>query len=270
MEWVVEDAMCIAGFPVQAIERMKKRYGYQVEKTKNTTLNELFGTSGYLGTYNHAWNAPNTILSRYIAGVSPDSAGWSTYHVLPMYAGISTVKTMVPTVKGDIHFDVAYNENSEALTLISPEGTTAIVGIPKSNFTVSTITLNGLKIWDGKFIPSVPGVKWINDDDHFIKFSVGSGSWQFVADGSRYPTGISDDQSLNFNTIIYPNPAGDTVKIKLISQEPTSIRIFDANGKVVYSVLDVQSDLSIPTQEIGGSGIYLVTVGAETRKLIIQ
>jgi len=270
MEWVVEDAMCIAGFPVQAIERMKKRYEYQVDKTKNTTLNELFGTSGYLGTYNHAWNAPNTVLSRHIAGIAPDSAGWSTFHVLPMYAGISTIKSKVPTVKGDIHLDLAFNTNTESIKLISPEGTKAIVGIPKSNFTVNTITLNGLKIWNGTFTPNVTGVKWISEDEHFIKFSVGSGSWQFVADGSKYPTGISDDQSLNLTTTIYPNPAGDTVRIKLISQEPTSIRIFDTNGKVVYSVSDVKADLSIPTRVIGGTGIYLVNVGTETRKLVIQ
>jgi hypothetical protein len=177
---------------------------------------------------------------------------------------------LILLIISDLYFCHVLSTNTESIKLISPEGTKAIVGIPKSNFTVNTITLNGLKIWNGTFTPNVTGVKWISEDEHFIKFSVGSGSWQFVADGSKYPTGISDDQSLNLTTTIYPNPAGDTVRIKLISQEPTSIRIFDTNGKVVYSVSDVKADLSILTRVIGGTGIYLVNVGTETRKLVIQ
>jgi alpha-L-rhamnosidase len=192
MEWVVEDAMCIAGYPVQAIERMKKRYEYQVEKTQNTTLNELFGTSGYLGTYNHAWNAPNTVLSRHIAGIAPDSAGWSIFHVMPMYAGISTIKTKVPTVKGDIQLDVAFNTNTESISLSSPKGTKAIVGIPKSRFTVRNITLNGSKIWNGTLIPNATGAKWVGEDEQFIKFSVDAGDWKFLADDIENPAGISD------------------------------------------------------------------------------
>jgi hypothetical protein len=269
-EWVVEDAMCIAGYPTQALQRMKTRYQYQVNSTQNTTLNELFGSAGYLGTYNHAWNAPNTVLSRHIAGIAPDSAGWSIFHVMPKYAGISTIKTKVPTVKGDIQLDLAFNANSESVTLISPVGTKAIVGIHKSRFTVRNITLNGVKIWDGTYLPNAIGAKWVGEDENFIKFSIEAGDWKFVADDIENPAGISENSSLNDNAILYPNPASDTVNIKLISYAPTNISISDVNGKAVYSALDVIADLSIPTRQIGNNGIYFVKVGTETRKLIIQ
>lgn len=56
------------------------------------------------GTINHGWNAPNTILSQYIAGLSPLQPGWSTFQVKPQLGGLNNVTQQVSTPHGLITF----------------------------------------------------------------------------------------------------------------------------------------------------------------------
>ena len=79
-EWIVEDAMCVAGEYGKALERMKKQYQSQVDNKRMTTLYEFFPKGG---SYNHAWNAPNAILAKYISGIYPTKPGWKEFVVKP-------------------------------------------------------------------------------------------------------------------------------------------------------------------------------------------
>ena len=82
--WVME-ALCVMGRQEKALLRMANRYRGQIDASF-TTLWEYMergfdvktGTDAvnYL-TLNHAWNNPNTILSKFIAGVAPESPGWT-------------------------------------------------------------------------------------------------------------------------------------------------------------------------------------------------
>ena len=82
-EWMVEEALCRAGMHEAALKRMKDRYRGQVSREELTTLYEKLPNAG---TYNHAWNAPNAVLSRYIAGIRPVKPGWVEFEVLPEMA----------------------------------------------------------------------------------------------------------------------------------------------------------------------------------------
>jgi hypothetical protein len=68
---------------------------------------------------------------------------------------------------------------------------------------------------------------------------------------------------------VYPNPAGDLVKIKF-SSSTSSVRIYNAKGVLVYENLDVASDLNIPTTQIGARGIYFISANSTTKKLVIK
>ena len=179
-EWMVEEALCQAGMPEAALKRMKDRYKRQVSREGMSTLYEMFPNGG---TYNHAWNAPNTILSKYIVGIAPTKSGWSEYQILPNMAHFTTMKQVVPSVQGDITVEINRTDKSYRMHLISPQGTTAVVGIPKSSITPKTIKVNGSLIWnDGSVVGSVPGVSPNGEDDKHIKFNVAPGTWTFSAE----------------------------------------------------------------------------------------
>jgi alpha-L-rhamnosidase len=189
--WVLE-ALCVMGKPDLALTRMTNRYRGQID-SNFTTLWEYMergfpikrGTDSvqYL-TLNHAWNTPNTILSKFIAGVAPDSPGWAAYHVLPQEAFLSSLETRVPTVKGEVALSIRKTASEYSLSMVSPANTMATVGIPRDAFSeLRSIKVNGKLIWDGAHTGSVEGVSAAGEDARYVKFSVKPGSWNFVGIG---------------------------------------------------------------------------------------
>jgi hypothetical protein len=190
--WVME-ALCVMGRQENALLRMANRYRGQID-ANFTTLWEYMerafdirtGTDSvnYV-TLNHAWNIPNTILSKFIAGVSPESPGWTLYHVLPQEAFLTSVDTTVPTVQGQVSVSIRKTASKYSLSVTSPSNTTAIVGIPKRSFTkLDSIKVNGAAIWKGSFIGKTEGVSFNNEDATYVTFKVKPGTWNFVGAGS--------------------------------------------------------------------------------------
>ena len=178
-EWMVEEALCEAGRHDAALKRMKERNSSQVDRKGMSTLYEMFPNGG---TYNHAWNAPNTVLSKHIAGIAPTKPGWSEYQILPNLGHFTSVKQVVPSVRGDITVDIKLTNATYNMDLVPPKGTTAMVGIPKASISPKTIKANGSTIWEnGSFIAKIPGITWNGEDGKFVKFNVAPGAWNFSA-----------------------------------------------------------------------------------------
>jgi hypothetical protein len=134
---------------------------------------------------NHGWNPPAILLSQTIAGISPEAPGWSTYHVLPKEAFLTSLKCVVPSVKGNVTVALRKNATQYSLTLTSPPDTTAIVGIPKGSFSkLNSIHANGVAIWSGTYAGGVKGVSWNGEDANYVKFNVTPGTWTFLGVGS--------------------------------------------------------------------------------------
>ena len=181
MEWLAEEAIMITGQYDKGLLRMKDRYQEQVDRKWLTTLYEKYQPK-LRGTYNHAWNAPNYVLSRYIAGVKATAIAWSSYEVKPNLAHMNSVKQIVPSVKGDITVEVHKTENNYQLNLISPEKTTATIYIPKAGKNITNIEVNGKSIWkNNKFIKRINAFDFESEDDEFLKFQVEPGNWQITA-----------------------------------------------------------------------------------------
>lgn len=179
-EWMVEEAMCHAGYHAAALKRMKERYQLQVDRTWLSTLYEMFPQGG---SYNHAWNAPNAILAKHIAGVRPSESGWSEFEILPNMEHFTSIKKVVPSVKGDISVDLSQEGKSFGLELVSPENTSATIGIPKSIGTIREIHANGKLVWeDGSFSNGGLEIVEAGEDEKFIKFKVSPGSWKITAE----------------------------------------------------------------------------------------
>lgn len=180
MEKYVLEALCKINSDSLALDRMKKRYATMVNHPKFNTLWEVWNGLSE-GTINHGWNAPNTVLSQNIAGISPVAPGWSTFEVLPRLGGLSEVTQIVPSVKGRIYVTHNLTDKAYNLYLHSPEGTTGIVGIPKRYF-IKSIVANNELIWkDNVFIKNLAGVNYIGENNEFVLFSVYSGFWNFSA-----------------------------------------------------------------------------------------
>lgn len=142
MEKYVEEGLILMGQPEYALERMKKRFGLMVNDDYHTTLYEGWG-EGWAdfggGTTNHAWSGGGlTLLSQYIAGISPVDPGYSTFKVSPQLAGLEYVKATVPTVKGDIRISAKESDGELSFTLTAPEGTTGIIDLPGYTITSDT------------------------------------------------------------------------------------------------------------------------------------
>ena len=184
-EWLAEEALMQLGHPEKALTRMREVYDFQVDNPNLTTLYERFESDpkGSLGTPNHAWNAPNYILSRYITGIKATEVAWASYEVCPTLASFKTFETKVPSVKGDILVEVTAGKTNFNLKLESPNNTTAVVGIPKTNTEIFEVTVGGVTVWkDGAFVDGVPGISFNSEDASFLKFNVIPGIWEFNAD----------------------------------------------------------------------------------------
>ncbi|TWO34567.1 Bacterial alpha-L-rhamnosidase [Seonamhaeicola sediminis] len=180
MEWMVEEAIMLTGQYEKGLERMKVRYEEQVNMEWLTTLYEKF-LPKLRGTYNHAWNAPNYVLSRYIAGVKPTSVAWETFEVKPNFAYLTTVKQIVPSVKGVIILEAEKTDKVYQVNFNSPAKTRATVYLPKEEKAIAKILVNGKEIWKkGKLKTKSKNLKLIDEDEDFISFEVEEGKWNFA------------------------------------------------------------------------------------------
>lgn len=178
MEKYIMEALFQMGEEQVAFDRMKKRYTPMVNNNK-TTLYENFPQGG---TMNHAWNAPNLILSQYAAGIAPESPAFASYHVLPQLGALNSIEATVPSIKGAILVKIEKTKNQFQLKLNSPQKTIAIVGIPKKGMAINEIKVNGFLVWKlGKFISRQKGITFNQEDKAYIKFNVKPGEYQFLA-----------------------------------------------------------------------------------------
>lgn len=181
MEWIAEEAIMLTGQYSKGLQRMKDRYQEQVDIEWLTTLYEKYHPK-LRGTYNHAWNAPNYVLSRYIAGIKATEVAWAEYEVKPNLVHMTSVKQIVPSVRGDIFLEINRADGSYQIDLISPENTIAKVYIPKNGKEFSKVKVNGKVIWKkGKLKSNVDNVSFLKEDKDFAIFKVKEGSWTFTA-----------------------------------------------------------------------------------------
>ncbi len=133
MEKYILEALFQMGYEDFALRRMKERFDKMVTHPTITTLWEGWGigAEGFGGgTTNHAWSGGGlTLLSQYVAGVSPVSPGYTTFRVRPQPGALKYVKASIPSIKGIIQVEIK-NEEIYTLEVQVPEEATAYVHIP--------------------------------------------------------------------------------------------------------------------------------------------
>ena len=191
--WVFE-ALCIMGKQDYALLRMYERYKTMIP-CSFTTLWEHYDRwwASRIDAFdegsslNHGWNPPALFLSHTIAGVAPVEPGWSVYQVMPREAFLTSIKVVVPSIKGNVKVNLKKSATEYAMDIISPAGTTAIVGIPKGSFTkLDSIEANGKTVWQssGNYSGVTNDVAAAGEDESYVKFKVPPGTWKFVGHGT--------------------------------------------------------------------------------------
>ncbi|KAA1257912.1 Bacterial alpha-L-rhamnosidase [Rubripirellula obstinata] len=182
MEKYVMKALYRMDRPEQAIERCKQRYKPMVE-SEITTLWEGWGigSAGYGGgTTNHAWSGgPLTIMSQFMAGVSPTSLGYKTFDVTPQPGPLKKIDCVIDSAAGQISVKIDRNDSGQSLRLTSPPETIAIVRIKRNE--IAKIQANGKTVWPKpqSDADSESGIKLVSEDDQFVCFEVSAGVWFF-------------------------------------------------------------------------------------------
>ncbi|MDX2758440.1 alpha-L-rhamnosidase-related protein [Streptomyces europaeiscabiei] len=192
MEFYVLEALYLMGAATVAEERIRIRYAAQVTAPSCHTLWEVWTKSG--GTDNHAWNGgPLYTMSAYTAGVRPTQPGWTTYDVVPQTGTFTTINTVAPTVQGNISLGIVRTGTQVTLTLTSPSGTTARVGVPTYGGSQPVIKANGTTVYTGgASTGSVSGLSYDGKDASYVYFKVQPGTWTLTAAG----TGRLDDLAM--------------------------------------------------------------------------
>jgi alpha-L-rhamnosidase len=192
MEKWVEEALFVMGNEQDSIDRMKSRYDLMVNFSGCTTLWEFWTEyADYWGTKNHAWSGgPLTLLSQYGAGVAPETAAFGTYHILPQAGSITTINSVVPSIKGNINVNITRDSSQYKIDLTSPSSTTAIVGLPKNAFAgagfgnkvIGSILAGTTTIWsNGSYTGGATGISWNGEDGRFVKFNANPGTYSLKA-----------------------------------------------------------------------------------------
>ncbi|GAA0873333.1 glycoside hydrolase family 78 protein [Gangjinia marincola] len=146
MEKYILEALFQMGEPELALQRMKERFGVMVNHPTITTLWEGWGigAEGYGGgTTNHAWSGGGlTLLSQYVAGIAPTSPGYQTFDVKPQPGFLKYIKAVVPSIKGNIHFELSKGEDYKLIIEV-PKDSEASIYIPKQ---FTSISINNGKV----------------------------------------------------------------------------------------------------------------------------
>lgn len=181
MEWIVEEAIMLTGQYDKGLLRMKQRYESQVSNKNLTTLYEKFDDKKP-GTPNHAWNAPNYVLSRYIAGIKATDVAWKSFEVKPNLAYLTNVDQIVPSVKGNISVEVNKTIDTYSINLISPEQTTATIYVPKEGKNIKVVLVNGKIVWkNGGQQKQIKGFAYESENSNYLLFKADSGKWSIVS-----------------------------------------------------------------------------------------
>lgn len=139
MEKYVLEALCRMGYYEDALVRLEKRFGKMVASEYSTLWEgwEYTGGRGMKyqsgnGTYNHAWSGGGlTILSEFIAGISPLKPAFEEFRVCPNLATLKRVHSVVPTPFGNIEMRAMRNGTSISIELSVPANTKAVIELPQ-------------------------------------------------------------------------------------------------------------------------------------------
>lgn len=170
--------------PTQALERLRERYRTHLAEPYTTLLEGWgVGEAGFGGgTINHSWSGgPLTLLSEYVAGVSPLEPAYTRFQIKPQLGDLQRVSAVVPSIAGEIRSAIEISAKNITLAVQIPNHTIAEVGIPlTANQQIAALTINGVDVWQAGSIRGVVGSKFLRRDSHHVTLELKPGTYEIV------------------------------------------------------------------------------------------
>ena len=157
-------------------------WGEQVLKGATTLWEAWEGETYPQLSYDHyMFGNIEKFFYRDLAGIAPASPGYGRITIKPrIVEDLTYAKASVRTVRGPVAVDWKKSDDSLKMRVTIPVNSEATVSVPKLGFKNVVITENGETVWEnGKFLDGVPGITAGSDDDDYVVFDVGSGSYHF-------------------------------------------------------------------------------------------
>ncbi len=132
MEKYILEAMFAIGEPVQALNRMRRRYRSLVENGNSTLWERWPEASDHPGTINHSWSGgPLTLLSSVVAGIRPLEPGWRKLIVQPTPGDLTQIRCSLQAPQGMVRLEAELVERNWQLDLTVPAGCVAVLDLSK-------------------------------------------------------------------------------------------------------------------------------------------
>ena len=140
MEYYVLEALCRMNEFTLALTRMLERYSEMIDEDYSTLWENWIKKDG---TSNHAWTGgPLVIMSKYIAGIRPITAGYEKFEIRPQYGLYKNISCTVPAITGDIKLDVVTENEKTSVNLEYPQNLQVVFHIPEN----ADVTVNGNRL----------------------------------------------------------------------------------------------------------------------------
>ena len=123
--------------------------------------------------WNHAWGAvPANTIARHVVGIKPASPGFESVDIKPHIYNLTSVESVIPTIRGSISFSYTkINDNEYLLSVEIPSNTQADVFLPvKANKQLTRIFLDDKKI-------NIPKAQ--QEPEHVYVGKMGSGRYEY-------------------------------------------------------------------------------------------
>ena len=130
MEKYILEAMFAIGEPVQALDRMRRRYRTLVENDNSTLWERWPEASDHPGTINHSWSGgPLTLLSSVVAGIRPLAPGWGRLIVQPTPGDLTQIRCSLQAPQGMVRLEAEVSEGNWQLNLAVPVGCVTVLDL---------------------------------------------------------------------------------------------------------------------------------------------
>ncbi|HEX8008744.1 MAG TPA: alpha-L-rhamnosidase C-terminal domain-containing protein [Trebonia sp.] len=136
------------------LQLTRQFWGWMLSQDPGSTYWEKVAQNGtpQIGQFEslaHGWaSAPTVTLTNQVLGVTPTSAGFATYSVVPHPADLSWAQGSVPTSHGGLAVSWTSNPGSFGLKITAPAGTSGEAAVPTFGRQVQ-VTVDGQLAWDG-------------------------------------------------------------------------------------------------------------------------
>jgi hypothetical protein len=136
------------------LQLTRQFWGWMLSQDPGSTFWEKASTDGtpLIGQFEslaHGWaSGPTVTLTSQVLGVTPTSAGYATYSVIPHPAGLRWAQGNVPTPHGGLRASWESDQNSFGMKITAPAGTRGEAAVPTFGRPVR-VTVDGHLAWDG-------------------------------------------------------------------------------------------------------------------------